>query len=268
MFRKIIEELDNNRPVALVTIVAKIGSAPREPGTKMLVLHNGDTIGTIGGGVFERQVVSEALKALREGQPKKLKYVFRRDHIPEGAVPTGLECGGEVEVFIDIIQPKPRIIVVGAGHIGKPLADLANFMGFRVVVVDENKELASKERFPYAEKIIVDDLARGLEKTGIGGNDYVVIVYGGVEEDYKALRKALELKPEYIGLLGSKRKVILFKQRLESSGVNIEELKGRVYAPVGIDIGARTPEEIALSIMAEIVGLMKGARGLRHLSII
>lgn len=268
MFRKIIEELDNNRSVALITIVAKSGSGPREPGAKMLVLHNGDTIGTIGGGVFERHVVSEALKALREGQPRKIKYVFRRDKIPEGAISTGLECGGEVEVFIDIIQPRPRIIIVGAGHIGKPLADLANFVGFRVVIIDDNKELASKERFPYAEKIVVDDVAKGLEKANIGSSDYVVIVYGSVEEDYKALKKALELKPRYIGLLGSKRKVALFKQRLEKDGINIEELKGRVYAPIGIDIGARTPEEIALSIMAEITSLMKGVKELRHLSII
>jgi len=268
IFKTIIKEIEERRPVALVTIVSKLGSGPREPGAKMLVLYNGKTVGTIGGGVFERQVINEALKALKEGSSKKLRYVFRRDHIPKDAIPTGLECGGEVEVFIDVIQPRPRIVIVGAGHIGKPLADLANFLGFRVTIIDDNKELASKERFPYAENIIVDELARGLEKADITENDYVVIVYGSVEEDYSVLKKAIELKPKYIGLLGSKRKVVLFKQRLSKEGIDVEKLKGTIYAPIGIDIGARTPEEIAVSIMAEIIGLTKNIKNLPHLSII
>ena len=268
IFKTIIKEMEERRPVALVTVVSKLGSGPREPGAKMLVLYDGKTIGTIGGGIFERHIVNEALKALKEGRPKKLKYVFRRDHIPKDAIPTGLECGGEVEVFIDVIQPRPRIIIIGAGHIGKPLADLANFLGFRVTIIDDNKELASKERFPYAENIIVDELVKGLEKANITENDYVVIVYGGIEEDYSILRKVIELKPKYIGLLGSKRKISLFKQRLSKEGVDVEKLKGILYAPIGIDIGARTPEEIAISIMAEIIGLMKNTKNLPHLSII
>ncbi len=268
IFSTILEELQAKRPVALAVIVSKLGSGPREPGTKMLVLSNGETIGTIGGGNFERLVIKEALKALKEGKPRKVKYVFRRDHIPEDAVATNLECGGEVEVFIDVIKPKPRIIVVGAGHIGKPLADLANFLGYRVVIIDDKSELASKDRFPYAEKIVVDEVSKAVEKVGITNEDYVAIVYGCVEEDYSILRKVIEYKPKYIGLLGSKRKITLFLKKLREEGVNVDELKGVLYAPIGIDIGAVSPEEIAISIMAEIVGLERGAKNLPHLTIL
>ncbi len=268
IFSAILEELQAKRPVALAVIVSKLGSGPREPGAKMLVLSNGETIGTIGGGSFERLVVEEALKALREGKPRKVKYVFRRDHIPENAIATNLECGGEVEVFIDVIKPKPRVVIVGAGHIGKPLADLANFLGYRVVIVDDKSELASKDRFPYAEKIVVDEVSKAVEKVGITNEDYVVIVYGGVEEDYSVLRKVIEYKPKYIGLLGSKRKVTLFLKKLREEGVNVDKLKGVLYAPVGIDISAVSPEEIAVSIMAEIIGLERGAKNLPHLTIL
>ncbi len=268
LFNKIIKEIKNNRKVALVIVVSKLGSAPREPGAKMLVFEDGTTFGTIGGGSFERQVVSEALKAIREEKPRKIKYVFRRDHIPKDAVPTGLECGGELEVFIDVISPTPRIIIVGAGHIGKPLADLANLMNFRVTIIDDNSEIASKERFPYAEEIIVDELAKGLLKANVTPNDFVAIVYGGLEEDYEVFKQAILAKPRYVGLLGSKRKVTLFKKRLLEEGLNLDDYKGRVYAPIGLDIGAKTPEEIAVSIMAEITSVIRGAKNVKHLSII
>ncbi len=268
LFEKIINEIRNNRKIALVVIVNKLGSGPREPGAKMLVFEDGRTFGTIGGGSFERLVISEALKAIKEEKPRKIKYVFRRDHIPKDAVPTGLECGGELEVFIDVITPTPRIIIVGAGHIGKPLADLAHLMKFRITIIDDNSEIASKERFPYAEQIIVDELAKGLNKANVSANDFIAIVYGGLEEDYKVFKQAILLKPRYIGLLGSKRKIVLFKKRLLEEGINLEEYKGTVYAPIGLDIGAKTPEEIAVSIMAEITSIIRGAKNVKHLSII
>ncbi len=268
IFSTLLKEINEKRPVALAVIVSKLGSGPREPGAKMLILSNGKTVGTIGGGSFERLVVKEALKALKEGKPRKVKYVFRRDHIPKDAIATNLECGGEVEVFIDVIKPKPRVIIVGAGHIGKPVADLANLLGYRVVIVDDKSELASKDRFPYAEKIVVDEVSKAIEKVGVTNEDYVVIVYGGVEEDYSILRKVIEYKPRYIGLLGSKRKITLFLKRLREEGVDVDKLKGILYAPVGIDINAVTPEEIAVSIMAEIIGLERDAKNLPHLTIL
>ncbi len=268
LFERIVNELKSNRKVALVVVVSKLGSGPREPGAKMLVFENGETYGTIGGGSFERQVVNEALKAINEEKPRKVKYVFRRDHIPKDAVPTGLECGGELEVFIDVISPVPRIIVVGAGHIGKPLADLAHLMNFKVVVIDDNAEIASRERFPYAEQIIIDELSKGLLKANVKPTDFVAIVYGGLEEDYKVFKQAILAKPRYVGLLGSKRKIILFKKQLLEEGIDLEQYKGRVYAPIGLDIGAKTPEEIAVSIMAEITSIIRGAKNVKHLSII
>ena len=268
LFSKIVEELNRGRTIALCTIVEKKGSGPRDIGTKMVVLSNGEAHGTIGGGSFERLVIEEALKAINEGKSKLIRYVLRRTNIPPGVKSTGLECGGEISVFIDVISPAPKLVIVGAGHIGKPLADLAHMLGFRVVIIDSNKELASRGRFPYAEKIIVDKIDNALEKSGVTLQDLVAIVYGSVEEDYIALKKALELKPRYIGLLGSKYKIEKFKERLIKEGINLSEFRGIVYAPIGLNIGAETPEEIALSIMAEIIGILRGIRNLPHNTII
>ena len=268
LFGKIIEELSKGKVIALCIIVEKKGSGPRSIGTKMLVLSNGDVYGTIGGGSFERLVVKDALKAINEGKSKLVKYLLRRTRISQDTKLTGLECGGEVSVFINVITPTPKLIIVGAGHIGKPLADLAHMLGFKIIIIDSNKELASRKRFPYADKIIIDRIDKALEKSNITSHDLLAIVYGSVEEDYIALKKALELKPRYIGLLGSKYKIEKFKDRLMREGIDLSKFKGVIYAPIGLDIGAETPEEIAISIIAEIIGILRGARNLPHSTII
>lgn len=269
LFIKVVEELSKGRAIALCTIVEKKGSGPRDVGTKMLVLSNGSTYGTIGGGSFEKLVIEDALKAINEGKSKLIKYLLRRTRdLQTDAKLTGLECGGEISVFIDVITPTPKLIIVGAGHIGKPLADLAHMVGFKIIIIDSNKELAFKERFPYADKIIVDRIDKALEKLNVTSHDLIAIVHGSVEEDFIALKKALELKPRYIGLLGSRYKVMKFKDRLMKEGIDLSEFKGIVYAPIGLDIGAETPEEIAISIMAEIIGILRGVKNLPHRTIV
>ena len=268
LLSKIIEELNKDNVIALCTIVEKKGSGPGDVGTKMLISSNGDVYGTIGGGSFERLVIKDALKAINESKSRLIRYLLRRTKIAQDAKLTDLECGGEVSVFIDIITPTPKLIIVGAGHIGKSLADLAHMLGFKIIIIDSNKELASKERFPYANKIIIDRIDRALEKSNITSRDLLAIVYGSVEEDYIALKKALELKPRYIGLLGSKYKIKKFKDRLMREGIDLSKFKGAIYAPIGLDIGAKTPEEIAISIIAEIIGILRGARNLPHSTII
>lgn len=261
------DSLSKNETVALCIIVEKEGSGPRGPGAKMLVYPDGRTVGTIGGGPFERMVIKEAIKAIREGKPRTVRFAFREDNVPLGVYKTGLICGGILTVFIDVFKPKPRVIVLGVGHVGKPLAKLLAFSGFRVWVVDDNPKHAKKEYFPDAEEIIVDEWEKAIDRAGIGENDFVLIVHGAVEYDYKALKKAIEAKAKYIGLLGSRTKISKFLERLDKEGVQKSAYVGRLYAPVGLDIGAKTPEEIAVSIVAEILKIQYGASG-KHLSIV
>ena len=267
IFTSLKNAIDKGEPVALCIIVGKEGSGPRGPGAKMLVFQNGKTVGTIGGGPFERMVVKEAIEALKEGKPRTVKFAFREDNVPLGAYKTGLICGGVLTVFIDVIKPKPRVLVLGVGHVGRPLAYLAALLGYRVWVVDDNPKHASPEKFPNAEKIVVNDWEKAIDEAHITNEDYVLIVHGEVKHDYVALKKALEANAKYIGLLGSRNKVKTYLKMLNEEGYDLSKLKGKLYAPVGLDIGAQTAEEIAVSILAEILKIERGGSG-KHLTIV
>ena len=256
VLEKVVDFLKSGKRVALCTVIEKRGSGPRDIGAKIVVNENGELIGTIGGGNLERILVQEALKSIKEGKSKKIVFSLREHVEKEGVVKTGLICGGEITIFIDIIEPKPRLIIIGSGHVGYPLAKLADMLGFEIVVVDDNKELATKERFPMAKEILVGDFTEILDKVKVQPNDFVVIVHGEPEHDYLALKKMLEKNVRYIGLLGSKVKVAKFKERLKKEGLS-ESAFGNLYAPVGLDIGAQTPEEIGISILAQIIKIRR-----------
>lgn len=267
IYEVLIGELKKGRGIVLASIIKKVGSAPRDVGARILIKEDGSFIGTLGGGSFEMMVWKDALQALREGKPILKKYVFRREGVSEGEE-TGLICGGEVEVFMDVLKPVPRMILIGAGHLAQAISRIASLLGYRLAVVDLNPEFVSKERFPDAEELIVSrDFEDWVEKIQPTSNDVILIVYGGVEEDYKALRASLKTNAKYIGLLGSRRKCVEFLKKLKEEGYSDEELRGRLYMPVGIDIGADTPEEIAVAIIAELIKVMKGG-SMKHLSIL
>jgi len=251
ILKEAIRLLEAGKPVALCTVIDKKGSGPRDIGGKMVVSEDGETFGTIGGGNLERALINESLKALREGKPKKAIFSLE-DKGREGAIKTGLICGGELTIFIDVIKPKHRLILIGAGHIALPLAKLADIAGFSVVIVDDNEELANSERFPMAQEIITGKFNEILDRLDVSPRDFVVIVHGEPEHDYLALEKTVKRKPSYMGLLGSKAKIATLVKRLKEAGINDEDLKP-IHAPVGLDIGAQTPEEIAVSILAEII---------------
>jgi xanthine dehydrogenase accessory factor len=242
--------LDRGRRVTLCTIIEKKGSGPRDIGGKMVVSEDGETIGTIGGGNLERALINESLKALREGKPTKAVFSLHKGG-GEEAVETGLICGGDLTIFIDVIEPKHRLILIGAGHVAWPLAKLADIVGFSLVVVDDNEELANRERFPTAE-VITGNFNEILDKLEVGPRDFVVIVHGEPEHDYLALEKIIKKRPAYVGLLGSKAKATTLVKRLKEAGISDEDLK-LLHAPVGLDIGAQTPEEIGISILAEVI---------------
>ncbi|MEM2163173.1 MAG: XdhC/CoxI family protein [Candidatus Bathyarchaeia archaeon] len=258
IIKQIERILEKGLRLALCILVDKRGSGPREPGAKMLVVEDGQTFGTIGGGSFERALVKEALRTIEDGKPRKVIFSLTEEG-GEKAIKTGLICGGEVEVFIDIMEPKLKLVIIGAGHVAEPLTIFATHLGFDVIVVDDNEKLASKERFPMAKEIITGKYKEILDRINVSQRDFVVIVYGEPEHDYLALEKMVRKKPFYIGLMGSKTKVNKLLERLKKEGVSDEELKS-LHAPVGLDIGAQTPEEIAISILAEIIAEKRGAK--------
>ena len=256
IFREITRALERGESVALATIVKVSGSAPRKEGAKILVRPDGSTVGTIGGGPLENTVIQEALKALAEGKPRLLHYGLRADLHPEDL---GV-CGGDVEIFVDVISPTETLLLVGGGHVSLALAKLAKELGYRIVVLDEKSEFASKERFPFADEVQAGELASLLENFPITPHTWIVIATRSHETDALALEKVLNSPASYIGLLGSRRKVALIFKRLREQGFE-ESLLSRVCAPIGLDIGAETPGEIAISIMAEMVLHKRGGTG-------
>ncbi len=261
--------LKKGLPIAIATIVKKEGSGPRDVGSKILVTADGKVFGTLGGGSFERNLVSECLKAIAEGRPKTLKYSFTGRPV-EGAIDTGLICGGVLEVFVDVLKPRQRIIVFGSGRVGKPLSDILNFLGFKVVIMDPNAELLREELYPYAEARIltpVDEIETKVKEV-VKEGDIVLVTHGEVEIDYRVVKSALQMNPRYVGLLGSKRKVTEFVKRLLSEGIPENVIKSKFRGPIGIDIPADTPEEISIAVAAEILSLLKGSTNVKTLNIV
>lgn len=253
----VVKKASSGEKVALISIIGKEESAPRDMGALMAVSSSGHKVGTIGGGELEEVLVREALSALKENKPRRVKLALRPDNVPEDAVKTGMYCGGVVEVFINIIQPAQRLVLVGAGHVGKPLADIGAILGYSVVVVDKDPNLASPERYPYAERL-VDDVVSAIDKLELRESDVVVVAYGEPETDYQVLKRLLQKNFKgHIWVLCSRKRAQWMLDRLRSEGVNIDELRGRVHAPAGLDIGSDTPEEIAVSIWAEVICEMR-----------
>ncbi len=260
LFELITRELNKGKTVALAIIIEKIGSGPRDVGAKMAVLPGGTTLGTLGGGPFERRVIENAIEAIRTGKPRIVKFDFTGKGV-KGAIDTGLICGGVLTVYIDVLKPSPNIFIVGAGRIGKPLADiLGGILKYKVIILDPQRELVSKEIFPYARELFIgspEDIANYVYNNA-RESDIIIIVHGEISVDYPVLKRALLSKARYIGLLGSRRKVVEFIKKLVKEGIDIEKIKTKLYAPIGIDIGSETPEEIAVSIASKVITYIRG----------
>jgi xanthine dehydrogenase accessory factor len=247
--------VERGEAVALATIVRVAGSTPRGVGTKMLIRADGTGEGTVGGGELEARVVAVAREALRAGEPRLVSFTLHDTEAGDAAI-----CGGQADVFIDVLLPHPTLLIVGAGHVAVPVARLGTLLGFRTVVLDDRAEFASKERFPRAGELIVGDIPVELAQFSVNAQTHVVIVTRGHAHDEAALRAVLDSPAAYIGMIGSRRKVRTVFDHLRAAGVS-EDALARVRAPIGLDIGAETPAEIAVSIMAEIVMLHRGGRG-------
>ncbi len=245
IFRKIDGSLSEGERVALATIVNSEGSTPREEGAKMIIYENGDTFGTIGGDRAEERVKEEALKSLQKGRSHSIELELEDEE--EGGV--GMKCGGKMEVFIDIIEPSQKLVLIGAGKVVRAVAELGAFMGFNLVIIDPSAQV---DDFPQHAKVISQPVKNGLEKIGITPRSNIAIITRH-EYDEEALVEALKTDAGYVGMMGSENRVrSVFEYLEEEKGVEREELK-RVHAPIGLEIGVETPREIAVSILGEII---------------
>lgn len=234
----------------LCAIVHTQGSTPRRAGSKMLVYPDGTIMGTIGGGRMEHEVVREALEALRENRPRRLTYSLTDPGRGDPGV-----CGGQLEVYVEPILPEPKLIVYGMGHVGVEVADLAHWLGLEVEAADDRPELANKMVAAGAFEIQCIPPNQLTDKLTIHGRTYVVLTTRNVEVDLEALPTLLDSPATYIGVIGSRRRWETTRQQLRERGIAAEKL-ARVLSPVGLEIQAETPKEIAVSILAEIIQQM------------
>ncbi|MDA8242275.1 MAG: XdhC/CoxI family protein [Nitrospiraceae bacterium] len=245
IYEEVVRLKKEGRASALATIVQCVGSSPQKEGAKMLVRDDGSIVGTMGGGCLEAEVIQASVMTIRDGSPRTVPIELTERH-------GGLVCGGKVLVYIEPVIPEPRLIILGAGHVGRALAGAATFAGFRTTVADDREEYANRENIPDADEIVVHGFGDMFARIFVDESAYIVIATRGHNHDLDALKAALGTKAKYIGLLGSRRKRALLFKTLREAGfleVDIE----RIVTPVGLAIGSVTPEEIAISIMAQII---------------
>jgi xanthine dehydrogenase accessory factor len=257
IIRALNESISNNIKVAYITVTKSTGSAPGRVGNTMLVFSDGSIEGTVGGGKVEYSVIKEAVKCIEDSTSKPFSYTLNE----QGEI--GMICGGYMEGFIDVVKNDKNLVIIGGGHIGSFLYNIALELGFNITVVDERIEFANSERFPNAD-VVSGEYSKVLKKLNVK-DSYIVITTKGHSSDYEALKEVVGKDYRYLGLIGSKRKInTLMKQAVEDK-LNVID-NDRLFSPIGLDIAKNDPAEIALSIMAEIL-LIKNGGSLKHLNI-
>ncbi len=237
---------------ALATIVQVNGSIPSFESAKMLVREDGSIVGTVGGGCVEADVWTAAREVIETEKPKHLTFTLGHD----ASYDTGLICGGQLNVFVEPVIPAPRAFIFGGGHVSKSLSKVAQLAGFETVIIDDREAFANKERFPEADEIYSGDYEDVFPKLITHSSSYIVIVTRGHRDDMRVLRWAVGTEAKYICMIGSKRKTISVVHTLEQEGFKREQFE-RIFAPMGLEIGAVTPEEIAVSVVAEMIAVRR-----------
>ena len=255
VFEELVRLRRLGQKCALATIVDVRGSIPSFETAKLLVREDGSIVGTVGGGCVEAQVWNAAREVMQTGEPKRLSFELNQD----AAYDSGLICGGELEVYVEPVLPQPRAILFGAGHISKCLAAAADLAGFSVAVVDDRESFANRERFPQAGEVFAAEYEEIFPKLGVTETSYLIIVTRGHRDDMCILRWAVGTPASYIAMIGSRRKVIAVVKELEKEGIPRTAFE-RIHAPMGLEIGAVTPEEIAISVVAEMIAVRRGAK--------
>ena len=254
VYSEIVKLRESGHRGAVATIINVRGSIPSFHTAKMLVRDDGSIVGTIGGGCVEAEVWQAAREVMEQEKPRTL--TFNLNHDPK--YDSGLVCGGTLDVFVEPVLPVSRALIFGAGHVAFNIQKIAKIAGFHTVVIDDRESYANRERFPDADEVIAADFDGAMRQLDPGENAYIVIVTRGHKDDMHVLRWAVETRARYIGMIGSERKVIAINRELVRTGTHADALR-RVHAPVGIDIGAVTPEEIAVAVVAEMIAVRRNS---------
>jgi xanthine dehydrogenase accessory factor len=261
LFEEVIRLRREGKRGVMATIVHTNGSIPSFESSRMLVKEDGTILGTIGGGCVEAEVWAAAKDVLKCEAPRKMTFNLNN----EASYDNGLICGGTLEVFVEPILPQPTLYIFGGGHVSMSLAKAAHTAGFGIGVIDDREQFANSERFPMAHEIYTT-YEDAFEKLKPNASSYLVIVTRGHRDDMRVLGWAVGTEAHYIGMIGSKRKVLSVYKALEREGIAPERFEN-VHAPVGLEIGALTPEEIAISITAELIAVRRGATGVTHMAV-
>ncbi len=256
VFEAVLAAKEQGEPVALATVVSVTGSVPRHAGSKMLVRQDGSIVGTVGGGAMEALVVKEALAAIQDGKTRLPSY--RLNDLANGD--PGV-CGGTLQVFVEPVGATPTLLVIGGGHVGKALAELGLWSGWRVILSDDREAYCNPEYVKGLAGYVVCKPSQIAEQVTINGQTYIAAVTRGLPVDIDLVPTLLATDAAYIGLIGSRRRWALTMKALrEDRGLNDTDIR-RVYAPIGLELNAETPQEIAISIMAQITMLWHGGDG-------
>lgn len=255
LYEELAEIERQGQGAVLATVVRAEGAVPRHVGSKMLILADGRLLGSIGGGEVEQRVRDAGLEALGDGQPRLLHYSFRDPARGDPGV-----CGGEVDIFVEPVGRRPTMVVVGGGHVGRAVLHLAHWLGFRTILCDDRPEFADAQRAPDADQVIRCPMAEVARHVSLTADTYLVLTTRGVPLDVEALPALLESPAAYIGVIGSRRRWQTTAQELQARGVYAAAL-ARVTSPVGLELKAETPEEIAVSILAQVIQQRRGGDG-------
>ena len=249
LVRAALDAVDRGESVVVATVVDTDRSVPRHAGSKMLVFGDGRQVGTIGGGEMEARVIDACVDALVAGTPRLINFELVDPAVGDPGV-----CGGTITFYLEPLMPEANILIVGCGHVGKAVADLAHWLGYRVSALDDRTELATAEQVPNADQVLAGPVADTIGQAMVTSQTHIVLVTRNLAVDLEAIPAALATPARSIGVMGSTRRWGITRQKLIDAGVQVDQLE-RVRSPIGLDIGAETPEQIALSILAEITAL-------------
>jgi xanthine dehydrogenase accessory factor len=263
IFERVTELLRAGKPFALATVIGSEDSTPRGPGVRMIVFPDGSAEGTVGGGALEKRAVEDALACLRQGGEGSTsrRFVYDLGKGEEG-IPLGMACGGKAEVFIEVFETGMKLFIFGAGHVGRKLSQLCGVLGIRHWVVDDREAFARKDLLPDASGVVHAKFEESFAGLPIDTNSFIVIVTYGHRHDGVCLEEALKTKAAYIGMIGSRSKVRELLARLSKEKAAVSD--PRIYAPIGLHLGDSSPEQIGVSVMAEILKVRSGGSG-RHM---
>lgn len=252
IYEELVRLRRSGQKCAVATIVQVNGSIPSYESAKLLVREDGSIVGTVGGGCVEAEVWNAAREVMETEKPKHLTFSLGQD----AAYDNGLICGGQLNVFVEPVLPQPFAYIFGAGHVSKSLSKVATMAGFATVVVDDREQYANRERFPEADQVVAGEYEELFPGFSINESSYVIIVTRGHRDDMRVLRWAVSTPARYVAMIGSKRKTIGVIKELEKEGIPRSAFD-RIHAPMGLDIGAVTPEEIAVSVVAEMIAVRR-----------